>query len=37
MDNNPAIFQYAQLSQVASYLGVSERTLNRIRQQFAKK
>ncbi len=37
IESNPVIFQSAQLSQIASYLGVSERTLNRIRQQFAKK
>lgn len=37
METNKDIFQYAHLSHIASYLGISERTLNRIRQNFTKK
>jgi CRP-like cAMP-binding protein len=37
IETNKDIFQFAQLSQIASYLGVSERTLNRIRRNFSKK
>lgn len=32
IESNKDVFQYANLSQIASYLGISERTLNRIRQ-----
>ncbi len=32
IESNKDVFQYANLGQIASYLGVSERTLNRIRQ-----
>ncbi len=35
--DNEDIFQFTPLKQIASYLGVSERTLNRIRREFAKK
>ncbi|MCU0324430.1 MAG: Crp/Fnr family transcriptional regulator [Spirosomaceae bacterium] len=37
IETNKDVFQYAHLSQIASYLGISERTLNRIRQNFRKK
>lgn len=37
IETNKDIFQNAQLKYIASYLGVSERTLNRIRQNFTKK
>jgi CRP-like cAMP-binding protein len=37
IETNKDIFQNAQLKHIASYLGVSERTLNRIRQNFIKK
>lgn len=37
METNKDIFLYAHLSHIASYLGISERTLNRIRQNFTKK
>lgn len=37
MKTNKDVFQYAHLSHIASYLGISERTLNRIRQNFTKK
>ncbi|OAQ41617.1 Crp/Fnr family transcriptional regulator [Pedobacter psychrophilus] len=37
MKANRDIFQYAQLKHIASYLGVSERTLNRIRLNSTKK
>jgi len=34
IESNKDVFKYANLSQIASYLGISERTLNRIRQNF---
>jgi hypothetical protein len=34
IESNNDVFQYANLNQIASYLGISERTLNRIRQNF---
>jgi CRP-like cAMP-binding protein len=37
IETNKEVFQYAHLSHIASYLGISERTLNRIRQSFTKK
>lgn len=37
IETNKDIFQFAHLSHIASYLGISERTLNRIRQSFTKK
>jgi CRP-like cAMP-binding protein len=37
IQSNKDVFQYAHLSHIASYLGISERTLNRIRLGFAKK
>lgn len=37
IETNHDVFQYAHLSHIASYLGISERTLNRIRQNFVKK
>ena len=37
VSTNPEIFQHAQLKQIASYLGISERSLSRIRNEFAKK
>ena len=35
-DNN-GIFQYAQLKHIASYLGITDTSLSRIRKEFAKK
>ncbi len=35
-DNNE-IFQYAQLKHIASYLGITDTSLSRIRKEFAKK
>lgn len=37
VETNKDIFQYAPLKYIASYLGVSERTLNRIRKNFTKR
>jgi len=37
METNQSVFQYAHLNHIASYLGISERTLNRIRQNPTKK
>lgn len=37
IEANKDVFQHAHLSHIASYLGISERTLNRIRQNFTKK
>jgi len=37
IETNKDVFQHAHLSHIASYLGISERTLNRIRQNFSKK
>lgn len=34
---NPDIFQHAALKQIASYLGVTDTSLSRIRKEFAKK
>ncbi len=34
---NKEIFQYAQLKHIASYLGITDTSLSRIRKQFAKK
>ena len=36
LKNNPDVFQYAQLKQIASYLGVTDTSLSRIRKEFAK-
>ncbi|KOY84425.1 Crp/Fnr family transcriptional regulator [bacterium 336/3] len=37
IETNKDVFQFAHLNHIASYLGISERTLNRIRQNFTKK
>jgi len=37
INTNKEIFQYAPLKHIASYLGISERTLSRIRNEFTKK
>jgi len=37
IETNNDVFQYAHLSHIASYLGISERTLNRVRQNATKK
>ncbi len=34
---NPEIFQHAQLKHVASYLGITDTSLSRIRKEFSKK
>ena len=34
---HPEIFQYAQLKHIASFLGITDTSLSRIRRQFAKK
>ena len=34
---NPEIFKYAQLKQIASYLGITDTSLSRIRREFSKK
>lgn len=35
--NNPEIFQYAALKNIASYLGITDTSLSRIRKEFSKK
>jgi CRP-like cAMP-binding protein len=35
--NNPELFQYAQLKHIASWLGMTDTSLSRIRREFAKK
>lgn len=35
--NNPAVFQYAPLKNIASYLGVTDSSLSRIRREFTKR
>lgn len=35
--NNPEISQYAQLKHIASYLGITDTSLSRIRREFTKK
>jgi CRP-like cAMP-binding protein len=37
LQNNPAVFQYASLKQIASYLGMTDTSLSRIRKQFSQK
>lgn len=37
LDNNRDIFQYAQLKHIASYLGITDTSLSRIRKDFLKK
>jgi CRP-like cAMP-binding protein len=37
LKNNPEIFQHAQLKHIASYLGVTDSSLSRIRKEFSKK
>ncbi|HMI60828.1 MAG TPA: Crp/Fnr family transcriptional regulator [Puia sp.] len=37
LDNNREIFQYAQLKHIASYLGITDTSLSRIRNEFSKK
>jgi CRP-like cAMP-binding protein len=37
LKNNPEIFQHAPLKYIASYLGVTDTSLSRIRKEFAKK
>ncbi len=34
---NPEIFKYAQLKHIASYLGITDTSLSRIRREFSKK
>ncbi|MVM35025.1 cyclic nucleotide-binding domain-containing protein [Spirosoma sp. HMF4905] len=35
--SNPEIFQYVQLKHIASYLGITDTSLSRIRKEFSKK
>ena len=37
INSNPEIFQYAQLKHVASYLGITDTSLSRIRKEFSKR
>jgi CRP-like cAMP-binding protein len=37
LTNNPEIFQYAPLKTIASYLGITDTSLSRIRREFVKK
>jgi hypothetical protein len=37
IDDNLEIFQYAQLKHIASYLGITDTSLSRIRREFSKK
>jgi CRP-like cAMP-binding protein len=37
IETNPEIFQYAQLKHIASYLGITDTSLSRIRREFSKK
>ncbi|WP_461140619.1 Crp/Fnr family transcriptional regulator [Spirosoma pomorum] len=37
LSNNREVFQYAQLKHIASYLGITDTSLSRIRKEFAKK
>ena len=37
MNTSKDVFQYAQLKQIASYLGITDTSLSRIRREFAKK
>lgn len=37
LNNNPTIFQYAPLKHIASYLGITDTSLSRIRKQVAQK
>lgn len=37
INTTPAIFQYAQLKYIASYLGITDTSLSRIRREFLKK
>ncbi|GAB4044246.1 Crp/Fnr family transcriptional regulator [Spirosoma jeollabukense] len=37
MNSNPEIVQYAQLKHIASYLGITDTSLSRIRKEFSKR
>ena len=37
INTNPEIFQYVQLKHIASYLGITDSSLSRIRKEFSKK
>jgi CRP-like cAMP-binding protein len=37
LNNSPEIFQYAQLKHIASYLGITDTSLSRIRKEFSKR
>ena len=37
MNSNPEIFQYAPLKTIASYLGITDTSLSRIRREYQRK
>jgi CRP-like cAMP-binding protein len=37
INGNKEIFQYAQLKHIASYLGITDTSLSRIRREYSKK
>jgi hypothetical protein len=37
LDSSPAIFQQASLKHIASYLGITDTSLSRIRKEISKK
>jgi len=37
LNSNGEIFQFAQLKHIASYLGITDTSLSRIRKEYAKK
>lgn len=37
LKSSPSIFQFAPLKNIASYLGITDTSLSRIRKEFSKK
>jgi CRP-like cAMP-binding protein len=37
LESNPEIFQHAPLKHIATYLGITDSSLSRIRKEFSKK